>query len=385
MIRQFSKIPRRYSLRTLLAIVTLIAVVYGWIILPARRQAEAARWMQDHFGSVGYDDLVDSDTGVQTPRGPAWARRIIGDAYFRNVVAVRVEKGIRPEELREVLQFPRLTSLHFQMMAYDDSRIPQELIRDRSRYGRRGLFTDEHASIVARIATLERLVIEDDSLSDVGLKSIASLPRLEELRFEGTSVTDDGLACLVTMPKLRRLTICSYRDSLKPRFTDKGLAQIGKITGLSDLELEIAGAADGSRFFCLTDNAFAGLASSKSLQSLTIRNSRIEECSLHEDGEGLARLRALTSLRRLNLDRVEHEYSGSGIEWAVDESDLWELGSMPFLESLKIMGVVIDDDSIPVFAQFPNLKQLEISGTSVTAEGRAHLQALLPECKIHSH
>jgi hypothetical protein len=71
--------PRRwlqFSLRGFFVLLTTLAVWLGVIVHRAREQREAVKAIEALEAIVGYD----------TPPGPAWLRRLIGDEYFQNAV-----------------------------------------------------------------------------------------------------------------------------------------------------------------------------------------------------------------------------------------------------------------------------------------------------------
>src|SRR5262245_22988051 len=72
----------RFSVRTLLVIVTVVAVVLAVPVRRAMRQREAVLAIQKLGGSLIYD--------YEITRGPetmmsAWLRRTLGDDYFHDV------------------------------------------------------------------------------------------------------------------------------------------------------------------------------------------------------------------------------------------------------------------------------------------------------------
>jgi hypothetical protein len=93
-----------FSLRTFFILLTAFAVWLGVVVKRAREQREAVKTVRALGGSVVYDFQI---TGVPfdgapdppyalarffhpdaEPPGPLWLRRLIGDDYFQDVVAV---------------------------------------------------------------------------------------------------------------------------------------------------------------------------------------------------------------------------------------------------------------------------------------------------------
>src|SRR5690349_9024205 len=69
----------RYSLRTLLLLVTLFCVWLGIQVDRAHKQQHAVRELRRLGGRVLYDCRPDTD---REPSGPAWLRKLIGQDYF---------------------------------------------------------------------------------------------------------------------------------------------------------------------------------------------------------------------------------------------------------------------------------------------------------------
>jgi hypothetical protein len=79
--------PRRkrrwlqFGLATLLGLVTLVAIVLGFIVNPTERQRRAVAFVERMGGSVRYDDEAKT-------RAPAWLRNSVGEDFFRSVISV---------------------------------------------------------------------------------------------------------------------------------------------------------------------------------------------------------------------------------------------------------------------------------------------------------
>lgn len=109
------KLTRRwlqYSLRSFLVLLTALAVWLGVVVNRAREQREAVKAIEAAGGTVTYDFQI---TGVPfdgtpdlphvverffdpyaEPPGPLWLRRLIGDDFFQEPVAVNFLAYPRP-------------------------------------------------------------------------------------------------------------------------------------------------------------------------------------------------------------------------------------------------------------------------------------------------
>ena len=104
----------QFSLRGLLALLTVFAIWLGVAVNRAREQREAVRAIEAKGGTVQYDwqvslkrtSMIEGFEHYQvfrkygSPSGPAWLRRRIGNDYFQNVVSV--ELYWEPSKLRSV-------------------------------------------------------------------------------------------------------------------------------------------------------------------------------------------------------------------------------------------------------------------------------------------
>ncbi|MEC7555770.1 MAG: hypothetical protein VYA32_01270, partial [Planctomycetota bacterium] len=85
---------------------------------------------------------------------------------------------------------------------------------------------------LARITTLEDLVLDESNISDTDLKLLSTLTRLKRFSLARTPITDNGLAHLSELPVLTTLILnSSYR------VTDKGLETLGRMKHLEDVSL----------------------------------------------------------------------------------------------------------------------------------------------------
>jgi hypothetical protein len=100
----------RFSIRTLLIVLTIFCVALGWKVERARKQREAVAWVHEMGGSVNYDYEFDDDGSSATdakPPGSEWLRKHLGRDFFDDVVRVSLtEVGVS-----DVTPLSGLTSL----------------------------------------------------------------------------------------------------------------------------------------------------------------------------------------------------------------------------------------------------------------------------------
>src|SRR5262245_13991502 len=110
----------RFSLRTMLLLITALCIWLGFQVNAARRQREAVTAILRNGGTVKYDFQLVIDPKIPwnssykslkdaSPSGPAWIRRLIGDEYFQDVVEVIFQDKAIPEtDFAQLAKLPRL-------------------------------------------------------------------------------------------------------------------------------------------------------------------------------------------------------------------------------------------------------------------------------------
>ena len=70
----------QFSLRSLLVLTLIFAIAFGLVSsrLHRKRQEQAAVEAIKRFGGMAWYDFSPQDA----PRGPAWARKLVGDDFF---------------------------------------------------------------------------------------------------------------------------------------------------------------------------------------------------------------------------------------------------------------------------------------------------------------
>ena len=148
----------QYSLRTLLVVVTLCAMLCSWLGLEMKkktREREAVAAIKKLGGYVWYDyqhDGTDNpDWKKGPPPGPACLRKVLGNDFFATVVGMCL---IRSE------------------------------------------VTDADLDHIRRLPHLKMLQIGDTNTTDAGIENLKGLTQLERLGIGGTKITDAGIEAL---------------------------------------------------------------------------------------------------------------------------------------------------------------------------------------------
>jgi hypothetical protein len=273
------------------------------------------------------------------------------------------------------------------------------------------VFNDEVVEQLTGLKNLDTLALTNSAITDAGVEKIVqSFPNLVELDLSSnTNMTGAAMKLIASLGKLERLTL------LQNRFNDLNTRRLSKMPQLraidlrgnmeaGDMTLEVVGklphlTALKHRSTAVTDAGLAGLAESKTLESLLVQDFVIT----NESGPHLAKLSKLSSLEvfrcqgigtdgvlalaglpltRLTLRDLPdvgdpalavvaklprlkrlylHELASLGDE------GLRQLAAAKELEVLDIWSLPkMTDASVAVIAALPNLKELSIRETGVT-------------------
>ena len=436
--------PRRrwlqISLRSMLAITTLICVWLAVQVNNARRQRDAVTAIEAVGGNVVYDYQLNAKgswiNGAEVP-GPEWLRRILGPHYFCHVVHVPFKGFERPQEVTDDLieQIGGLAGLQFLSLRACVN------------------VTDNGIGHLKSLHSLKLLDLERTQVTERGLRSLKSLTKLEALGLDNTKLTDAGLSELRAWPNLKRLF---FKEC--PEVTDVGLGHIKNLNSLETLSFskcskvtnagleQLAGLSGLTRLSVIdcpgmNDSAVASLANLKQLTSLDLSGANLTDESLltigkftslerlelkhcrQLSGGGLAHLKGLTQLHYLDFGHCRDLHQG--LEFLADlprltvldltgtglsNGELEHVTSIPKLRVLSLaecqeiddVGIAhlagasgldglwlsgcgrVTDGSIEHLSRLTSLKELKLDRTRVTPAGIAELRKRLPGCEIKS-
>lgn len=261
---------------------------------------------------------------------------------------------------------------------------------------------DGALAVLARLPRLRNIRLRLTKVTDAGLAELVPCRSLTHLDLAGTKVSDAGLIHLTTLPRLEVLGLGVYNEGAN--ITNEGLKTIGKLTGLTRLDLS------GTK---ITGEGLAHLKGLQKLKSLTLESTDVAETDLAH----LEPLKSLESLRlytKHNTTDVAAAYLArlKSLRDLTDNLYVTDIGvallaSLPHLEKLDLSGEAVTDasrDSIagmkslkrlgfqncPVtdatleaIAELPNLEFLTLRQTSVTRDGLKHLRGM-PKLSILS-
>lgn len=164
----------QYSLRTLLIVMTIIAVGLGWWSHKARQQREAVAALEKAGGLAVYD--FQERQLDKPPYWPRWLIGILGIDYFADVTAAGSTEifpalAMTNAALEPLGALPRLRALNL-----DTTQI-----------------SDEGMQHLKRFHALEWLNLNSTQVTDAGLEQLKDLRGLKELNLTQTRVTDAGV------------------------------------------------------------------------------------------------------------------------------------------------------------------------------------------------
>lgn len=328
---------RQFSLRVLIAVVTVAALIlawFNWRLNKARVQYAAAEAIVHAGGEVAYSNQFDGQVSRLTPYPPAtnslgeWSRRLFGGDPTRKMVSVTL--------------FDDKSTAFISQYGLNDLKI--------IRLNGGASITDASLPHLANCRQLQVLYLERAGITDQALAAIDRHPLLEELWLANTSVTDAVVPRLVELPGLRVL------DIRRTAISDAGMQQIAKFPWLSLLYLD-------NDF--ITDEGLRHLDSSPNLNSLWL----VERSAAKLD---LALAATIPPLESLTL-------TGS----LITDDRVAALQSNAKILHLKFQSCTkLTDQSLQTAATLPNLKSLGIQGTPFTPAALQQFKTQLPGCHV---
>jgi hypothetical protein len=316
----------RFSLRSLLILITVLSIWLGVKVNQARRQKEAVAALRELGALVRYEHqkLDSKPNAYDTEKDlsvPGWLRDLAGDDFFQTVVHVHFLRPVTDEDLIHLAALPRIERL---------------VLTDNQKD-----VTDAGLAHLPRPDRLVHFVAYGTSLGDDFIRRLADSDRLEMFGLFGGRVTDDGLRSLGALPRLTALAIENTHVG------DAGLDALDGMPALTAVRL------GGKQF---TDAALARLARHKNLSSLYLIDT-----SITDDG-----LKHLATLPTLELSLESSNVRGPGLAFIA-----------PLLNgSLNLNGKLIDDASLAYLKVAKGIVAMNLEGTAITDAGLAHLHGL---------
>ncbi len=356
----------RFSLRSLLLFVTVLAIWLGFKVSDARRERAGCAAIE-RLDLYAYQDYHKNPkpgapgkfiwNDKASPPGPDWLRKWIGDEYFCKVVAVFLDNRDRQLKItnQDLAELANLSALELisasdiqnrnRLRIRPSKAKPSESTADVASIAKHvfvsgsTLISDDTLVEIGRLTQLKELYLDHNAITDDGLKHLQGLSNLENLDLEGTDITDAGLQYLPTY----RLE-CSGLENTN--IDDEGLKTIGKMAALTHLNLSRTD---------ITDAGLKHLSSLNHLEDLDLSDTQISGCGLQ--------LEQSSRLKNLNL-RNSH----------VDDAGLEQIAKLRSIETILLEGSWISDAGLMCFRSMSNLKFANLDSTNVTDAGLQHLK-----------
>jgi hypothetical protein len=306
--------PRlRWSLRTMLAAVGIVAACCGWFVSVRNRLKIEGPLIADIGGWIG-------DVWVER-WGPDWLELVGADSLRRRVIGADLREGY-DQEVEELLErLAGLPDLQYLLVNVDQ-------------------WTPGMTAALARMRRLRTLSVEVGG---------ADTPQI--LRDALTDILADK-------PDLRTLSIRlgSWNVSAPEQTSPVFLTAICNVTQLESLRLESA---------AIPINSLPLLAGLANLKAITFENVAID----FDDPAGAPSLLAyLPVLSRLEALRV--------LQSGIGDGDLHHLQNLPNLKLLHLTRTGATRSGSATLASLESLEELAIDGDMVSAEALSNLQKL---------
>jgi hypothetical protein len=260
----------RFSLRSLLVVVTLLAMGLSWFVYwreGKRREAAAGDWVLHHGGSI-------AEFHSREATNPSWWVRCLAetlpDRCLRTVTYVDFLKDPTDADLEVLRDLPNLKQLNLNNAARVTPARLAPLAKMRNLevlYLMKTPVGDDGLAHARNLHGLKELWIEETGITDASVPWIASNPQLTHLDLDGAQITDKSAALLA---KLENLEVLALRDT---RITSRGLVEIAKLPRLKHLYL-LRTAVD--------DEGLRHLAKIESLNTLDVRLTRVTAAGREE-------------------------------------------------------------------------------------------------------
>jgi internalin A len=393
----------RFSLRTLVIFMTLVAIVSGWISQSVLRQRRAVAELTKLGADVLYEHRVDPQSTYSYPQ---WLRDGLGVDFFAEATEVRFgfTYGWADPELQNGMSKARVMfsqqsqrQINRRGLPVQVAPTPQAIEAD-AMANLRGLPHLRRLTLVASLNSqapgpITGFASDHFVLDAKSLQILRNSPTLEELDLSAMPASDELLAGLRGFQKLKRLRLGSTE------FTEQGARDLGSLSALEELTFKAPGP--------LPDN----LPVLSNLRELHIPGGTIVtqtarcfqrfpklqtiECGgINVDDEGIRYLAPLHELRELNL--FDSKITDAGAEHLgkltelrsliltnnpITDNGLRHLSQLTKLERLYLPHLPITDIGLSYLRPATAMRELLLQGTKITDAGLLHLSGMT---ELHS-
>ena len=233
---RFTRRWHRFSLRTLLIVVILVAVGLGLLMRQVHEQRETVQREEAavaELNKLGGSVVCAIQAEPVLPSLPVWLRKILGDEEYQPVESVlyRANRAIVELGSRHPIEIEGLSSSSTQGTDAGLKHIGQ-LTAVRGLYMENRNFENAELEYLCKLTSLKHIDLKHTPITDVGLEHIGRLTTLQSLDLCDTKITDAGLKHIAKMTGLQTLFMNNTQ------ITDAGLEHIAKLTGLQTLFID---------------------------------------------------------------------------------------------------------------------------------------------------
>jgi hypothetical protein len=203
----FRRFLRRlqYSLRTLLCVTALVAVVLALLIRELDEYRRQKKWIERL--------TPNSISAAREDLSPEWARRLLPDklleVFYFPVVMLQQTYSTTPAAIESavtaIADLPHVRSIDFEFVSNEALRIhdPESLNRINSVAC---IADDDTLKALGKLPNLRRLRLTGP-MTDAGLGHLWNCTSLEVIELLKADITDAGVLPLRTLPKLKELVL----------------------------------------------------------------------------------------------------------------------------------------------------------------------------------
>lgn len=350
----------RFSLRNLLIVITIVAVLLGvgaQFVFRVKGQARRHRAACERLESFGY--WVGKETRFPHDNGSNWlvafSRRWIDSGAYPSPANVDLCNELltakqAEERLAIVRDLGQVLSLTIHPDVFDAEYV--ELLRSFETLGELNIEAREMAnsagSTIAELRSLSALVI-GEPIDDESLAGIAKLPNLTTLTLDAGQLTGRAIDGANGFPKLRELTLLGDVRDPGP------IGAILRPASIEELDLSMCR---------LSANALIAIENAHSVSRLTVGgDDGNEELFRH-----LARLKNLQTFHAYGLRSSQLQQVG-------------ELAACERLTEMTLTGTKLTEEDFLRFTLLAQLRLLHLDGDLRSEAAEAFLR-LAPNCQI---
>jgi Leucine-rich repeat (LRR) protein len=322
----------RWSIRALLLLMTVLALLLAWIgrtIRAVHHRAALATALDDGANdSIGWDSIAAGDYT------PDWTAIAFGDWSSVEVtdVDINYRRNVNDDLLEQVSVFRKI----------DSYSVCGQHVTDRSFQALRGM------------PELKTVTIEACDITDATLEHLATLPNLEDLTLRGVAVTDKGMGHLWKLPKLTNLTLdftLISPQAVKEFQDDRPDCVVGFVPAAGKTQVNAAKEImrrDANLLYDADTRLITAM-----IFSMNEKPWRSQDWAL---------LHAIPEIQAVSIDDLPNATEG-----------LREVQKLPNVEHVTLESMAVTAQELSLLARFPKLTELDFQPENLTDE---HLLAI---------